>query len=93
MLMAGGAAGAEAADPPAQRWGLGFQLYPNGGESGYSFGHTGLRGFFAAADPDAGVAVAVTVNRLTASLGPTRAMLSLVAEETGFRAGRMTGKE
>lgn len=94
ILMAGGPrAGGTETDPPAQCWGLGFQLCPNGGESGNIVGHTGLRGFFAAADVDAEVAVAATVSRLTANLVPTRAMLGLVAEEIGFRAGSMTGSK
>lgn len=72
---------------PVSRWGLGFQLWPTGREGGHwAFGHAGIGGSIGLADPESGVAVAVTVNRLSFSLGPTKAFLRLVAEETGLSA-------
>lgn len=72
---------------PVSRWGLGFQLWPTGREGGHwAFGHAGIGGSIGLADPESGIAVAITVNRLSFSLGPTKAFLRLVAEETGLSA-------
>ena len=87
-LFAASPSGEEAGSSrPASRWGLGFQLWPTGRQGGHwAFGHAGIGGSIGLADPESGVAVAITVNRLSFSLGPTKAFLRLVAEETGLSA-------
>jgi len=83
-------AGAEA-EQDAPRWGLGFQVYGPGRLA--AFGHAGVGGSIGLADPAAGIAVAVTVNKLSGDLSATRALLRLVAEETGLDAGRMASQQ
>lgn len=79
--------------PPAYRssWGLGWQVYSplvteaaSASSSLLPFGHSGFGGSHAWYDPTTDVAVAVTVNQLTASRGATRAVAALLADTLGL---------
>src|SRR5581483_12334831 len=75
------------------RKGVGFMMGgPTNGATGVfgprktAFGHSGAGGSTAFADPDAGLAIAVTINQMQASLqgeGPTFEICDLIRRELG----------
>lgn len=78
----------EAGGLGAQRYGLGVRkfsfLRPDGSLSTAVFGHGGLGGSLALADPERGITVAVTVNKLTLDAAATTQVLHLLGHELGL---------
>jgi CubicO group peptidase (beta-lactamase class C family) len=75
-----------------KRFGYGFQKFSLGG-SDAAFGHGGIGGSFAMGDPASGVAVAITLNRLTEGCAPTKALLAVVCESLGLGELRGYGED
>ena len=63
--------------------GSGFQAF-DVGETGSAYGHGGIGGSLGVCDPQSGLAVAITVNRLNTDCAPTVAIVDLLARELGL---------
>lgn len=63
--------------------GSGFQAF-DVGETSLAYGHGGIGGSLGMCDPQIGLSVAITVNRLNTDCAPTVAIVDLLARELGL---------